>query len=81
MPFEQATNEFVAIENRRLQLEEVREENNHRREMEALRLESRRIGMEEIRNTMLNKFSVVLETLTQILPQIRTSSLPSTDTD
>lgn len=79
-PFERATSEFVAVENRRLELEEERERNSHKREMERLRIEERRMQMEENRNTTLCQLTSVLVRLSEILPQLKPSSLPSTDT-
>lgn len=71
-PFEQATNQFVAVENRRLQLEEDRERNFHQRE-------TRRMDMEETRTNVLTSIGQVLDSLAGILRQLRPSSLVSTD--
>ncbi|XP_026736567.1 uncharacterized protein LOC113507188 isoform X2 [Trichoplusia ni] len=79
-PFERATSEFVAIEQRRLQLEESREEKHHHREMERLRLESRRLDIQESMINILSRLSSSVDHLTNVLPLLtRSSSLPSTE--
>lgn len=70
-PYKRAASEFVAVELRRLQLEEIREKNSHQREIERIRLETKRIEMEESRNTILNRLADITENLVQILPQLR----------
>lgn len=69
----------MAVEHRRLQLEADREKKYHEREMERLRLESRRIEMEEKQNEILSRLAGTVDNLIEILPQLRVSSLPSTD--
>lgn len=69
----------MAVEHRRLRLEEDREKRDHEREMERLRLESRRIEMEDNHNEILSRLAGAVDNLIQLLPQLRLSSLPSTD--
>ncbi|XP_075981831.1 uncharacterized protein LOC142980389 isoform X2 [Anticarsia gemmatalis] len=74
-PFDRATSEFVDVEHRRLDLEEIRERHKYSTKTESLRLEARRIEIYE-------KFIPVLENLTRAInnmTQNRTFSLPSTD--
>lgn len=51
-PFERATSEFVAVEQRRLQVEEMRERNN-----------ARRIEVEHDRNNLLSRFLDIADAL------------------
>ncbi|GBP52098.1 hypothetical protein EVAR_42001_1 [Eumeta japonica] len=67
--YNRAISEFVAVEQRRLKLEEAREKRYHEQEMERLRLESLQIEVNREHNQLLQHLCVIAQGLLDVLSQ------------
>ncbi|XP_072941813.1 uncharacterized protein [Epargyreus clarus] len=65
--FHLTAQEYVTLEQRRLQLEETREMHEHEREMERFRLESQRIGVAREHNQLLQQLAGIANKLVDSL--------------
>ncbi|GBP98016.1 hypothetical protein EVAR_90261_1 [Eumeta japonica] len=66
-PFDRATSEFVAIEQRRLDLEEARDRHLHERETQRLQLDSQQIEISRELNQLLRQLCVIAQRVLEIL--------------
>ncbi|KAJ0170740.1 hypothetical protein K1T71_013512 [Dendrolimus kikuchii] len=65
--FDRAVSEFAAIEQRRLEYEELRDQRLHEREMERLRVESQRVEVSREHNQLLHQLSLLGQHLIDVL--------------
>ncbi|GBP22770.1 hypothetical protein EVAR_13561_1 [Eumeta japonica] len=66
-PFDRATSEFVAIEQRRLDLEEARDRHLHERETQRLQLDSQQIEISRELNQLLRQLCIIAQRVLEIL--------------